>query len=85
MLFMQLEILADQPVRKACGDTDLINREAFELQDHHASEVLNIALNGCLGMLGAALDIRELVTGEIEIEDLSFMCLPSTHLVSPAA
>ena len=85
MCLQEFEVLTNETVGEACGDTDLIDREALLLQQHHTGEVLDIAFDGCLGMFGALFDLGELVSGEIEIEDLRLMCLSAAHVVTPAA
>jgi hypothetical protein len=81
----EFEILTDQSMREACGDTDLIERESFFVEQHYASEVLDIAFDGSLGVLGPLFDLGELVARQVEIENLSLVRLSAAHLVTPAA
>ena len=85
MCLEELEVLTDQAVGEAGGDTDLIDGEALLVQQHDAGEVLDIAFDGSLGVLGASLDLGELVAGEVEIEDLGLVRLSAAHLMTPAA
>jgi hypothetical protein len=85
MVFEELEVLTDQAVREAGRDADLVEGEALLVKEDDTGKVLDIAFNGGLGMMGTAFDIGELIAGEIETEDLSFVGLPAAHLVSPTA
>ena len=84
MLLEELEILAYQAMGEGGGDTDLINREGSLVEEDNTGEVLDVALNGGLRVVCTAFDVGELVTGEIEIENLSFVSLTAAHLVPPA-
>ena len=55
------------------------------MEEENASKVLDIAFDGCLGMFCFSFDVREEISGEIEIEDLSFVSLSTTHFMPPTA
>ena len=63
----ELEILIDQAVGEAGGDADLVNGEGLLVQQGNSGEVLEITIDGALGVLGTALNIGELVAGEVEL------------------
>jgi hypothetical protein len=85
MVFEELEILAYQAMGEAGGDTDLINGEAFLMEQDDPGEVLDVALNGGLRVVCSALDVGEQIAGQIQIKDLGFVSLTAAHLVTPAA
>ena len=85
MLLEEFEVLTDETVREARRDTDLIDRKTFLIQENNTSKVLDIAFDGCLGVFRSAFDVREEISGEIEIEDLSFVSLSTTHFMPPTA
>jgi hypothetical protein len=73
MLFVEFEMLADQSMRKAGRDADLIDREALDVEQDNTGKVLEVAAHGRLGVAGLLLDGRELKAPEVEIEDLGFV------------
>ena len=56
MLLEELEILANQAVREAGGDADLIDGEALFLKQHDTGKVLDITFDGCLRVSCSAFD-----------------------------
>ena len=55
---------------EARRDADLIDGEALEMQQDDTGEVLDIAVNRTLAVMGLAFNLRELVAAEVEVEDL---------------
>ena len=85
MLLEEFEVFTNETVREASGYADLIDGEALLMQQNNTGKVLDIAFDGRLGVFSSAFDIREEVSGEIEIEDLSFMSLTTAHFMAPTA
>ena len=85
MLGEELKIFTDQAVREVGRDPDLVQRELFGVEQDDTGKVLDVSLNGGLRMFSAPFDIGELITGKVEIKDLCFMCLSSSHLMTPSA
>src|SRR5713101_7482626 len=84
MAFSELEVLANEAVGEAGGDADLIKGKRFFMQEHDTGKILDVTANGTFTMTGALLDIGELMTGEVQIEDLSFVGLTPAHFLPPA-
>jgi hypothetical protein len=60
VLLEEFEILTDEPVREAGGDADLVDGEAFLVEQDNTSEVLDVALDSSLRVVGSTLDVREI-------------------------
>ena len=50
----------------------------------HASEVLEVTLDSRLGVMGFVFDLGELIYTEVEVEDLGFVRLATSHLPAPS-
>ncbi len=85
VVFEELKILAYQAVGEASRDADLVNGEAFLVEEDDTGEVLDVALDGSLGVVSAAFNVGEQIAGQIQIKDLGFVSLTAAHLMTPAA
>ena len=54
------------------------------MQEDDSGKVLYISLNGRFRMMGPLFDFRELVSGQIHIQDLSFVRGPASHIMAPS-
>lgn len=57
MVLVEVDIFTYQAVGKAGGDADLVNGEPFQVQQDDPGEVLDVAFDRGLGMVGSLLDL----------------------------
>jgi len=81
--FIQLDILPGQAVGEAGGYAYFIDGEPFQVQQDDLGEVLDVAFDGGLGMVGALLDLGELVATEVKFQDLGLVPQGSFGWVVP--
>ena len=82
--FIKPDILPDQAIGEAGGDAYFIDGAPLQVQQDDLGEVLDVALNGGLGMVGTLFDLGELVAAEVEFQDLGLVGGAAAHIVPPA-
>ena len=85
MLFKELDILTDEPMREAGGDPSLVNGEAFLFEEDNLGEVLDVTFDGAFGMVSTTFNIGELIAGKVEVQDLGLVSLSTAEFVTPSS
>lgn len=83
MSFGELEVLTDETMRKACGNTDLIKGKRFFVQQDDTGKILDVATDSSFTMAGTSLDIAR--TDGLRDKDRGFEFYGSVRVPSPDA